>query len=80
MSLPSDSPFASERAERRIRLVTVTVSVVAVVMLVVGLYLLFFTGATLVGILLALVAVVDLTMVPFVARSMRRSAIERDVR
>lgn len=78
MTPQPDRPFASGRAEARIRLVSITITVVAVVLLLVGLYLLFFSGSALLGTVLALVAVVDLTLVPFVTRSMRSSAIAQE--
>lgn len=71
-------PYASERAERRIKAFATTLSVVAVGMLLVGLYLALFTTSVALGGVLALVGFVDLMLVPFVAKRMRAQAIRRE--
>lgn len=71
-------PYASPQAESRIKLVTSLLSVVAVGMLLVGLYLALFTTAIGVGSIVALVGFVDLMLVPFLAKRMRRAALQRE--
>ncbi len=71
-------PYASVEAEKRIKLVASTLSVITVGMLVGGLYLALFTTAIGVGGLLTLVGFVALMMVPFVAKRMRRAALARE--
>lgn len=73
-----DYPYASVEAERRIKLVATLFSFIAGSMLVVGLYLALFTPRVGLGGLFTLVGFVDLMMVPFVAKRMRRSALARE--
>lgn len=68
-------PYASPEAERRIRLVTTLMSVVACGMLVVGLYLALLTPNIGLGSVLTLVGFVDLVMVPFIGKRMRATAL-----
>lgn len=71
-------PYASIEAEKRIKLVATSLSIVAVAMLLAGLYLALFTPDIGVGGLLALVGFVALMFVPFVAKRMRRAALARE--
>ena len=71
------TPFASEAAERRIRMVTMLITVGAVAMLLVGLFLLF-GGNTVIGGVLALVGVLDLAIAPYMAKALRRQALTRE--
>lgn len=79
MTGPPDHPFASEQAENRIRLVAVTITVLAVGLLVAGIVLLF-VGSLVLGGVLVLVGITDLIMLPFISNAMRRRAIEPDDR
>lgn len=78
--LPEDYPYASEPAERRIRAVTTAISVVAVVLLLAGLYLALLTPNIGLGSLLTLVGFLDLVFVPFIGKRMRNAALEREGR
>lgn len=71
-------PYASDRAEARIKRVATALSVVAVALLLVGLYLALFTTSVALGGVLALIGFVDLMLVPFLAKRMRAAAIRRD--
>jgi hypothetical protein len=71
-------PYASVEAEGRIKLVATALSVVAVGMLLAGLYLALFTPQVGLGGVLALVGFVDLMVVPFLAKRMRAAAIRRE--
>jgi multisubunit Na+/H+ antiporter MnhG subunit len=73
-------PYASPQAEQRIKLVTTIVSVIAIGLLLAGLYLALFTTEVLLGTILAVVGFVDLMVVPFLAKSMRRAALQREGR
>ncbi|WP_370326891.1 hypothetical protein [Euzebya sp.] len=73
-------PYASEQAERRIRLVTTVMSFLAVGMLLAGLYLALFTPQVALGAILTLVGFVDLMVVPFLSKSLRRQALQREGR
>ncbi len=71
-------PYASVDAERRIKRVASTLSLVTVGMLVGGLYMALFTPSPGAGGLLTLVGFIALMMVPFVAKRMRRAALARE--
>ncbi|CAN5380434.1 hypothetical protein BH23ACT9_BH23ACT9_29880 [soil metagenome] len=72
-------PYASVEAEKRIKLVTSLFSVIALTMLVTGLYFLLGTGDRVgVGGLLALFGFIDLMIVPVIAKRMRRAALARE--
>lgn len=71
-------PYASVEAEKRIKLITSLLSVVAVVVLVAGLYLALFTPNIGIGGILSVVGFFDLMFVPFIAKRMRRAALVRE--
>lgn len=71
-------PFASVEAEKRIKLITTLVSIVAVGMLLAGLYLALFTPNVGTGGILSLVGFFDLMFVPFIAKRLRRAALARE--
>lgn len=71
-------PYANVAAEARIKRVATALSVVAVGMLLVGLYLALFTTSIALGGVLALIGFIDLMAVPFLAKRMRAAAIRRD--
>lgn len=71
-------PFASVEAEQRIKLITTLISIVAVGMLLAGLYLALFTPNVGVGGILSLVGFLDLMVVPFIAKRLRRTALARE--
>lgn len=73
-------PYASVEAERRIRTTTLLLSVIAVVMLLVGLYLALFTPRVGIGAMVTLIGFIDLMIVPFVAKRMRRAALAREAK
>lgn len=77
---PEDYPYASVEAEQRIKRVTSAVSVVAVGLLLVGLYLAMLTPNAGLGGLLTLVGFFDLIAVPFVGKRMRSAALAREGR
>lgn len=71
-------PYASARAESRIKAVTTVISLVAVVMLLAGLYLALFTTSVALGGVLAAVGFVDLMLLPFISKRMRSAALRRE--
>ena len=75
---PEDYPYASVEAERRIKLITSVISVVAVGLLMVGLYLALFTPNIGIGSLLVLVGFVDLIFLPFLGKRMRNAALAKE--
>lgn len=76
--VPEDYPYASVEAEARIRRVTTAISVVTVGLLLAGLGLAFGTPRFGLGSLLTLLGFFGLIVVPFVGKSMRRSALARE--
>ncbi|HUG84626.1 MAG TPA: hypothetical protein VMM13_08670 [Euzebya sp.] len=71
-------PYASVEAEKRIKLIATSLSIMAVGMLLVGLYLALFTPNVGTGGVISLVGFIDLMIVPFVAKRMRRSALAHE--
>lgn len=71
-------PYASVEAEKRIKLIASVLSVVAVGVLVLGLYLALFTPNVGIGGILSAIGFFDLMFVPFVAKRMRRAALIRE--
>lgn len=77
---PEGYPYASVESERRIKLVTSVVSVVAVGLLLVGLYLAMLTPNAGTGGLLTLIGFITLIAIPFVGKRMRSAALAREGR
>jgi putative effector of murein hydrolase LrgA (UPF0299 family) len=71
-------PYASVAAEKRIKAIATAGSILALGLLVVGLYLALLTPEAGLGGLLSLVGFIALMMVPFVAKRLRRAALARE--
>lgn len=71
-------PFASVESEKRIKLITSSMSLIALAILVGGLYLALFTPQVGTGGILSTVGFFALMFVPFVAKRLRRAALARE--